>query len=641
MIGKTFLHGGDYNPEQCNEEIWLEDMRLAKLANVNTMTVGIFSWSMLELKEGQYDFHWLDRIFELLNENGMKAVLASPSAAQPRWMSEKYPEVLRTKHDRVRQEHRVRVNYCLTSPIYRRKCAEMTRLLAERYGRNPALIMWHVSNEYHGDCHCELCQDAFRVWLEKRYKTLENLNDAWCTAFWSHRYSDWSEIRSPQPWPEGEWSMLSLGMAWKRFFNDQTISFFHNEADVMREITPSVPVTSNIHTWDMNWKLLADAVDIVSYDSYPKFEANNGDCFKGLNASFKYDYMRGFKRKPFILMENNPSSPPGKKLRRPGYHITKAMQAVSAGSDSVMYFQWRNVPNDVEMFHGAVVNHDGRSDTRAFREVSKVGELLEDIKDVCGTSIDAQVALIYDEENHWGVEFSTTARWDERSYDNQVRDHYRAFWNRGIAVDVISSLADFSSYKILVAPVLYMLLPGVAECITEFVEKGGTFVTTFWSGYVNEENKAIFGGAPGALSEVLGIRSEELDACDNAMEFNGKIWKTLLFAEIIHPEGADVISTFKNEFYAGAPALTCNSYGLGKAYYMCAAHDENFMNEFYGRLIKDAGVKTLYDRPLPKGMTCRERGGKLFIMNFAPISNEVTLPGGKTIVIDAGQTVIV
>jgi beta-galactosidase len=640
MIGQTFLHGGDYNPEQWDEDIWVEDMRLAKLANVNTMTVGIFSWSMLELTEGEYNFGWLDRIFELLNENGMKAVLATPSAAQPRWMSEKYPEVLRTEPNRVRQEHKVRVNYCLTSPIYRQKCAEMTKLLADRYGKNPALVMWHVSNEYHGDCHCELCQEAFRGWVKNRYKTLDVLNEKWGTAFWSHRYSEWSDIRSPQPWPEGEWSMMSLGVAWNRFYNDQTIAFFHNEADVIRQITPNIPITSNIHTWNMNWKLLADAVDIVSYDSYPRFEANEGDCFRALDTSFKYDYMRGFKRKPFILMENNPSSPPGSKLRRPGYHVTKAMQAVSAGSDSVMYFQWRNGKTDNEMFHGAVVNHDGRSDTRAFKEVSKVGGMLEGIQDVCGTSIEPDVAIIYDEEVHWGIEFSTTARWDERSYDNQLRDHYRAFWNRGIAVDVISSLADFSPYKVLVAPVLYMLLPGVAERITEFVKNGGTFVTTFWSGYVNEDNRAITGGAPGAMKEVLGIRSEELDACENEIDFNGKSWKTLHFADVIHAVGAEVLSTFKNEFYAGSPALTCNSYGSGKAYYMSAAHDEGFMSEFYGGIIKDAGVKTLYNEPLPKGVTCRERGGKLFVMNFAPIAHEVTLPNGETIVVAPGQTVI-
>jgi beta-galactosidase len=266
--------------------------------------------------------------------------------------------------------------------------------------------------------------------------------------------------------------------------------------------------------------------------------------------------------------------------------------------------------------------------------------MLEGIQDVCGTSIEPDVAIIYDEEVHWGIEFSTTARWDERSYDNQLRDHYRAFWNRGIAVDVISSLADFSPYKVLVAPVLYMLLPGVAERITEFVKNGGTFVTTFWSGYVNEDNRAITGGAPGAMKEVLGIRSEELDACENEIDFNGKSWKTLHFAEIIHPEGAEVLSTFKNEFYAGSPALTCNSYGSGKAYYMSAAHDEGFMSEFYGGIIKDAGVKTLYNEPLPKGVTCRERGGKLFVMNFAPIAHEVTLPNGETIVVAPGQTVI-
>ena len=240
------LHGGDYNPDQWlnRPDILTDDLKLMKLANTNTYSVGIFAWSALESEEGVYHFEWLDKIFENIHQNGGHIILATPSGARPAWLSQKYPEVLRTNESRIKQLHGARHNHCMTSSVYREKTQHINRLLAERYGSHPALLMWHVSNEYGGECHCDLCQEAFREWLKETYHNdLDSLNEAWWGPFWSHTFNEWTQIQSPSP--IGEDAVHGLNLDWRRFVTDQTIDFYQNEIVPLREITPNIPVTTN------------------------------------------------------------------------------------------------------------------------------------------------------------------------------------------------------------------------------------------------------------------------------------------------------------------------------------------------------------------------------------------------------------
>ena len=478
------LHGGDYNPDQWQNysKIINEDMRLIPLAHCNAMSINIFSWTTLEPEEGAYNFSWLDDIMNRLDQHGIKAVLATPSGARPAWMSQAHPEVLRVNADRTRNLHGMRHNHCYTSPYYRMKVQEMNRRLAERYGKHPALILWHISNEYGGECHCELCQEAFRNWLKEKYHNdLDALNSVYWTKFWSHTYTDWSQIESPSPL--GETAVHGLTLDWKRFVTDQTISFIENEIAPLKETSPDIPVTTNLMgTYDgLNYFRVKNVIDIVSWDNYPDWHVGN-DVALAKNIAFMHDLNRSLKDKPFLMMESTPSMVNWKeinKLKRPGMHMLSSMQAIAHGADSVQYFQWRKSRGSVEKLHGAVVDHCGHEHTRVFRDVAEVGKLLEKLDDIVGSRTPVETAVVFDWENRWAIsDLQGMGRHTKKPEETCVA-HYGTFWDKGINVDIIDSQCDFSKYRLVVAPMLYMLRPGVEKKIEAYVKNGGVIVCTY------------------------------------------------------------------------------------------------------------------------------------------------------------------
>jgi beta-galactosidase len=642
------LHGGDYNPDQWPEPIWDEDMRLMKLANCNAMSVAIFSWVRLEPEEDRYDFAWLDKVMDKIYDNGGYVVLATPSGARPAWLSQKYPEVLRLRPERVRNLHGVRHNHCLTSPVYRQKTRQINSLLAQRYKDHPALITWHISNEYSGECHCDLCQEAFRNWLKEKYDdNLDALNHAWWAAFWSHTFTDWSQIESPSP--IGEMLQNGLNLDWKRFCNDQTFSFFLNEIQPLREYTPDVPVTTNFMGLfaGINYPKFAQYVDVVSWDSYPVWHTTGSDWELGAQISFIHDQNRSMKNgKPFMLMESTPSNTnwqPIPKLKRPGMHKLSSLQAIAHGSDTVQYFQWRKSRGGPEKFHGGVVDHVGHEQTRVFEEVAELGEILKKLDAIVGTTVRPEVAIILDWENRWAIDGMQGLGNDRRNYVETVIAHYRPFWKLGISVDVIAEEGDFSPYKLVIAPMLYMLKPGVAERLRRFVEHGGTLVATYWTGIVDENDLCFLGGWPGNdLRSLFGLWDEEIDTLTsgernsvtmnigNELDLRGAYEGRDYFA-LIHSEGARTLATFGSDFYAGRPALTVNDYGKGQAYYVASRNENRFIDDFMSSLSRKLALKRNLDMDLPEGVTAQMRtDGEskfIFVMNFNPEQRTIKLNG--------------
>ena len=639
------IHGGDYNPDQWinTPEIWDEDMRLMNLAHVNSATVSIFSWSMLEPEEGVYNFEWLDKLLDKLHENGKDVILATPSGARPAWLAQKYPEVLRVEETGIRNEYGVRHNHCLTSPIYREKVRKINTLLAQRYKDHPAVKMWHISNEYCGECHCELCQEAFREWLKKEYhNSLNELNYKWWNGFWSHQITDWSQINSPKF--RGENHVSAMKLAWNRFVSESHISFFENEIAPLREITPDIPITTNfMKLYDgIDYQKFAKHLDIVSWDNYPAWDRGFNDT-EACDTAFVHDAFRTMGGgKPFFMMESTPSLVNWhnvNKLPRPGRQELSSIQAVAHGADSVQYFQWRKSRGGHEKYHGAVVDHCGHENTRVFREVSHLGRVLEKLSNVVGEECNSKVAVIADWENSWAVKHFCGFNNDHRDYFKECIKWYAPFYKKGISVDVISMEDDYTKYDIVIAPFLYMLKDGTIDRIENYVKNGGNFITTYLFGFVDKDDFCYLGGFPGGkLKDVFGVWCEETDSLPegikNSVLYNGKEYDVVKICDLIHANNSEVQGTYQKDFYKDYPAIAKNTYGKGNAYYVAFRNEDSFTDDFCYNLIETYGIKADTEIKAEDGVTIRKRGETVFVMNFADTEKTVTLDKEYTNVVD-------
>jgi beta-galactosidase len=538
-----------------------------------------------------------------------------------------------------REPHRYRHNHCPTSPIYRQKVRQINTLLAERYKDHPALMLWHVSNEYGAmNCRCNLCYAAFRHWLQARYGSLDALNHAWWTSFWSHRYTDWSQIEPVDP------SVHGLMLDWKRFISDQVLDFYLAEIEPLRAITPAVPVTTNFMRSNVGldyWKL-AQYVDVIAWNSYPRWHSRPEEGPVALETAFYHDLNRSYKQQPFLLMESTPSVTNWQGISRPkkpGMHLLSSLQAVAHGANGVQYFQWRQSRGGQEKFHGAVVGHLGGATTRVFREVTAVGQHLTQLGDLVATCNQAEVAIIYDLQNEWALNLAQLPRSEEKQYQERCMAHYRPWWQHGITVDLIdSSTADLSPYKLIIAPMLYMLRDGIVPRLEDFVRQGGTLVVTYLSGLVDEHDLCFTGDSP--LRSLLGLWVEETDslfahnlqtlqaAAGNEWGLRGS-YPVSHYADLIHLDGAQAIAHYGHDYYAGRPGLTVNEYGRGRAFYLAARPDSHFLHDLYTSLSHHLELARALPTPLPAGVSAQVRAdGRqkvIFLMNFEPTTQTIDL----------------
>ncbi len=618
---KMMIHGADYNPDHWldSPEILAEDMRLMKLSHSNEMTVGIFAWTKLEPQEGVFDFEWLDKIFDDVYKNGGRIILATPSAAKPAWMAKKYPEMQRVDESGHRKGYGERASHCPSSPIFREKVKIISQRLAEHYKDHPALIAWHLSNEYGAiDCHCELCAENYRRWLKKKYGTIDNLNKQWWSAFWSHTFTDWSEIDPPSYM--GDSTLHGKTLDWQRFRTDIVADFIKEEYNSVKEITPEIPVTTNLMGFysGLDYRKIAKEVDFVSWDSYPVWVGEQEkDIGVAELAAMTHDLMRSLKKRPFYLMESTPSNTnwmPINKLKRPGIHMLSSMQALAHGSDSVQYFQWRKSRGSSEKLHGAVVDHAGNENTRVFKEVAAVGERLEKLSEIVGTVPNCKVGLMYDWDNLWALDNAWGFQRNDKKQLSVLLNHYRALWKRGIDVDLIGAEDnDFSKYKVIIAPMRYTVSEELGAKLEAFVKDGGTLLAGYTFATVNENDLCYLGGFPGAdLRKVFGIWNEEIDTLypdeSNTVILNDGTEITAKdYCELIHLEGATALATYGSDFYRGLPAVTVNSYGKGKAYYVAFRDTGDYTDRIIGEILSKNGITSQFDGTLPHGVTAHSR----------------------------------
>jgi beta-galactosidase len=612
------LHGGDYNPEQWLDrpDILEEDIRLMKQAGMNSATLGVFSWSTYEPVEGDYHFDWLIDIMDKLYANGIYTILATPSGARPAWLDEKYPEAMRVDKNGVRAHHGVRHNHCMSSPIYREKVRQLLTQLTQRVKGHPGLIMWHISNEFGGECYCPLCAGRFQNYLAEKFDhDISKLNHAWWTTFWSHTYNDFSQIEPP--YENGEYSVMGLNLEWKRFNTWNMTDYMKSEISFLRSQTPGIPVTTNFMQLygGLDYREMAPALDVISWDSYPFFH-NDYETFPETleRSAFDHAVMRSMKKdRPFMLMESAPGLVNWhsyNKVKRPGVHALASLHAVACGSDTVQYFQWRKGRGSYEQYHGAVVDHLGRSDTRIFREVADLGKTLTSISEVQGSIACAKAALILDWDTRWAIEDMKGLSDKTKRYEETCVDIYREFLRLGVDMDVISSADDLSDYDLIIAPMLYMLKDNIAEKLKEFVLRGGQLLATYLTGYVDENQLCFLGGFPGnGLSDLFGVISEEIDTLypsdKNGIRFSdGSLAEVRDYAEILRVADAEVLGTYDSDFYAGTPALTVKKYGNGSAYYLAARMEMSKMSDLFMEMLRNANIPF---QKLPSGVECHRR----------------------------------
>lgn len=644
------LHGGDWNPEQ-----WLhdpavidEDFHLFPAAGVNFVSVGIFSWAALEPEEGRYEWAWLDRILDRLHAQGMGFFLATPSGARPRWLGEKHPEIRRVNREGKLEEVGWRHNHCPSAPSYRAQVARIDRDLARRYGRHPGLLGWHVSNELNGECHCPLCKQAFRAWLERRYGGIEQLNRAWWSAFWSHQYDSFAQVDAI------DGTVSGLALDWKRFTSDQFADWMRHEVAALRSGGSDAPVTTNLmgEFPPLDYRRLAAACDFVSWDSYPFWHSQpDGEAGVAARAAFNHDLMRCLisdadGHPPWVLMESVPSSTnwlPAGRPKLPGMHRLSSLQALAHGADAIGYFQWRKGRGGCEKHHGAVVDHAG-SGTRVFREVGALGRELAAHSPLVGSRVRARIAVIHDWETLWALEHAGMGCPATRNYLDTVAAWHRGLWERGYDLDVIGPDHPLDGYRLVLAPSLYQVREGVAERWASFVAGGGTLLAGWLCAQTDASDLCFTGGFPGAgLRQLFGVWAEELDALPPQVRqelqprpgFLGGLADPLPvreLAERLHAETAEVVATYAREWYAGGPGLTVRRHGAGEAWYLAAKPEPAGLASLLQSLAARAGVAPVLAAPLPSGLSVQSRqaGGEdfVFVLNFNPVPCRVAVGPG-------------
>ena len=620
-------YGGDYNPDQWDDATIDEDMRLFQKAGINLLTLPVFSWAKLEPDEGIYDFEWLDKIIDKIWAHGIYVCLATPTTAQPAWLSTRYPEVLPVDIQGRKRTHGMRVFFCVNSLKYRERAAAIAEEFAKRYSHHPALAMWHVSNEYGTYCYCPTCQAKFRLWLRKRYGSVQELNNRWHTTFWGRILTSFEEVTLPTELNDDYRFNPAIQLDYMRFVTDSTAECFLNEYRVLKKYNPEIPVQTNMSGYikKLDQSELTKNLDVVGWDNYPW--PDDPPYF----VAMKHDIMRGLKGgQSYVLTEQSPNQQnwqPYNRLKRPGEVRLLSYQAMAHGADTCLFFQMRQSIAGQEKFHGAIISHAGHENTRVFRECETLGYELEQIGDAFLTArTPAKAAILFDWNNWWALELASGPSKD-MDYLKTISRYYHAFYRKNISVDIVNPSASFDGYDLIVAPMLYMTKEGVAERLTEFVRQGKTVVTTVMSGLVDENDRCIFGEYPGKLKEVLGIWVEEVDALrpyeSNRMQMNGVMplpkasYSCGFLCDLLHTRQAEALAVYESDFYAGMPCVTRNQFEKGTAYYIGTDPDDEFLADFFDQVCKDCGIEPVYEAEEAVEVTRRvnEKETTIFVLN--------------------------
>ena len=604
--GRGIAFGGDYNPDQWSEETWDDDVRLMKKAGVNTVALAIFSWDRIQPQENRWDFGWLDRIIDKLGKAGIATDLASATATAPLWLYEKHPEVLPCDKFGHPVNAGSRQSWSPTSPVFKEYALTLCRKLAERYGANPYVTAWHMGNEYgwnNRNDYSDNALNAFRLWCERKYGTIDALNQAWGTTFWGQEMNDFDEVLIPRFM--GADSMVNPGqkLDFERFGNDMLLDFYKAERDAITEICPDKPFTTNFMVSTdqccMDYADWANEVNFVSNDHYfhegGEMHLDELACSDALMDSFALG-------KPWYVMEHSTSAVQWKPLnmrKRKGETVRDSLAHVAMGADAINFFQWRASAFGAESFHSAMVPHAGE-DTKLFRQVCELGETLRTLADagVQGSELErSDTAILFSAESEWATRSETLPSM-KLNHWHDVRDWYRAFLNAGSRADIVPLKYDWSDYKTVVLPTVLILSAADTQRLADFAAAGGRVVVGYATGLIDENFHTWLGGYPGAgdglLRDMLGIRGEEFNilgsgvegepeairlgaggevALEDAAALNGATTRLWQNDVTVTGDRTQVLAMYAGEEadeweLDGMAAVTRNPYGAGEAYFV-------------------------------------------------------------------------
>ncbi len=580
--------GVDYYPEHWPEGRWSTDAELMAAAGIQVVRLAEFAWSRLEPAEGDYQLGWLDRALEVLSARGIQAVLGTPTAAPPAWLVAQHPDIVPLDEQRQPRGFGARLHRCLTSPTFRRYSRAVTEAMAEHYGSHPAVIGWQTDNELTANrCYCDACADAFRAWLERKYHTLDALNDAWGTVFWSQEYTAWAHV--PLPWRTACGAMAhnpSLLLDYRRFASETTVEFQREQIAILRKHCPDHFVTHNymgLHD-SVDYYALAADLDFVSWDNYPSG-----------SAALPHDVTRGVKRRNFWVMEEKCGHTGWQQMSpvpRPGQLRAWAWQAVGHGADAIVFFRWRSCRSGTEQFWQGVLNHDGRPGRR-YREIAELGAELEAFAPhLDGTTPRNPVAILYDYDQIWALQIQPNA--PGFSYRLLLERYHQGFTRNGVGVDVVSTAAELDGYRLVVCPPLYLLDEALADRLEAYVAHGGHLVVSPRTGVKDEHNLARAEPLPGPLAWVVGATVVEYDAAGqgtNAVELRaGERFTVSAWCDVLHTEGAEVVGRYVSDFYRGRPAITRHRFEEGTAWYLGVVGEPRFYRHFLRALLDELDI---------------------------------------------------
>ncbi|WP_416962520.1 beta-galactosidase [Streptomyces sp. Agncl-13] len=645
--------GGDYNPEQWPQEVWEEDVRLMREAGVTAVSLGVFSWARMEPRPGEYDWAWLDTVMGLLHSAGISVNLGTPTVVPPAWFYRAHPDALPVTREGVRLAFGSRGAICHSDPDYRAAAATITTALAERYGSHPAVVLWHVHNEYGAPvlaCYCDTCATAFRAWLQDRYGTLGALNQAWGTAFWGQQYGDWEEITPPRATPSV--CNPTQQLDYRRFADAQARANFVAERDILHRLSPGVPVTTNFMVapsqgQGVDYWAWAKEVDLVTNDHYLMTDGRRTHVNLALAADLTRSVAGGG---PWLLLEHATSGvnwQPYNPAKRPGEMARNSLGHVARGSEGAMFFQWRQSQSGAEKFHTAMLANSG-TDNRGWREVTELGRRVRDLGQagLRGTRTRGDVAMVWSWDSWWAqsLEWRPSQDLDARE---RLDSFYEALYDRHLTVDFLppTGLGDLDPerYPLLVVPQLYAAPVGVGADLERYVSRGGTLLVSFFSGIVDENDTLHPGAYPGALRDVLGLTVEEFDPLlpgetVSVRGADGAVYEADLWSEVVVPgAGCETVAVFADGRTAGGAALTRHAVGSGAAWYLATRLTGADLAAVVDLALADAGI-TPVDLPRDVELVVREgeSGTFRFAVNHTGGEVKVVLPDGSRAAVPAG-----